>query len=79
MDPTVEWRMRERMENRIEIIQSVQKKTYFKNINRASGTCGTIIKDLLFISMYGEERRKSQAQKVFRELIPENFQSQQKT
>lgn len=46
-------------------------------MNRASGTCGTLTKNLTFISLesWKEMKKEGKTERIFKEIIPENFPS----
>lgn len=59
MGSTEEWKIREMEDGMIEIIQSKQQReNRLKKISRASGTCGTLTKDLTIVSSESWKERK---------------------
>lgn len=46
-------------------------------MNRASGTCGTLTKNLTFISLesWKEMIKEGKTERIFKEIIAENFPS----
>ena len=56
----------------VEIIQLEWERE--KDMNRTSGICGTIAKCLKFMSLdTQEERRECGAEKIYEEIMAENF------
>jgi hypothetical protein len=45
-----------------------------KKLNRASGTCGTITTDLIFMPVvFQKEDKQSRPEKIFKEIMTEEF------
>lgn len=62
----------EEFNNRDYPIWVTERKQRLKQ--RATGTCGTITKDLTFVSLEVQKEKEGRNEKVFKEIIIDNFQ-----
>lgn len=81
---TAEWRgQQERIseaEERIGITQAEQQReSGLKKVNRATKSCRTITKDIIFVSLESKKQRKRSApKKVLGEIMAEHFSNMEK-
>lgn len=81
---TAEWRGQQEkiseVEERVGITQAdQQRENRLKKVNRATKTCRTITKDVIFVSLESKKQRKRSAlKKVLGEIMAEHFSNMEK-
>jgi len=81
---TAEWRGQQEkiseVEERVGITQAdQQRENRLKKVNRATKSCRTITKDVIFVSLESKKQRKRSAlKKVLGEIMAEHFSNMEK-